>query len=133
MLLTFALSSPKFLDKDDWIHIWLKLCISLATLSSKKTFVLTNWLALKGSKSRNKWKLKLSKKDKTIGTFSLFQFRTMISFTPNLNLNWTEVSRPENVYLIIYLLCFINQELSPLYFLHGTSWTTKYHDFIYKT
>lgn len=131
--MTFALSSAKLLHKDDWIHIWLKLCISLATLSSEKTFVLTKWLVLKGSKPRTKWKLKQSKKDKTIGTFSLFQFRAMISFNPNRNLNWTEVSRPENVYPIIYLLCFINQELSPLYFLHVTSWTTKCHDFIYKT
>ena len=95
VLMTFTLSSPKLLHKDDWIHIRLKLCISLATSSSEKTFVLTKWLVLKGSKPRTKWKLKLSKKDRTIGTFSLFQFRAMISFNPNLNLNWTEFHGPK--------------------------------------
>ena len=96
VLMTFTLSSPKLLHKDDWIHIWLKLCISLATLSSEKAlFVLTKWLLLKGSKPRTKWKLKLSIKDKTIATFSLFQFRAMISFNPNLNLTGLKFHGPK--------------------------------------
>ena len=64
----------------------------------------------------------IEKKNKTIGTFSLFQFRAMISFNPNRNLNCTEVSRPENKRVPNDIsIVFHDQELSPLYFLHVTS------------
>ena len=105
VLMTFTLSSPKLLHKDDWIHIWLKLSISLATSSSEKTFVLTKWLVLKGSKPRTKRKLKLSKKDKTIGTFSHFQFRAMISFNPDLNLTRLKFHGPKTCSTQLYIYC----------------------------